>query len=457
MIDMTRIPGGKISGLGDEELNWVSKESMERMVIELDNTFWNDFQFNEDTDTVLPEDLEKEMKQFENDNIPLSTRESTKRYVNNFKDFLKEKNLNEDIETVPVKFLAKYLQYYYYSLRKKDGTFMSPNTLKGIRAGLQRYFTSPEVNRAINIIKDKEFERANGILKSLVAQWLKTGNKAKQFCGIEPADILKLKSYFDRSNAIVMQQEVWFWITYQFGLRGRELLASFTKDLFLIGTDSDGFRYIEIRCDMLSKNVKASLSQKEYENLRSARIYEDKTDSQKCIVRLFEDYVKKIPEGNPFLFPLPLKKAKPNGVWYCDKKHLGKDALGQMMKNISKNSDLSTIYTNHCVRVTTISNLSRQGYSSEQIATVSGHKNVNSVQRYVRRLHDSDKRKISDDLRNAIDAKVKVVVGENREINNQEITCVTSSSDRDPSISINFSGNFNNCVFKIHREQEGSN
>lgn len=450
VIDMTNIPGGAIAGLGDEDLNWVSKESMDRMVIELDESFWKDFEFDSDSNAILPEDLENEMKQFENDNVPHSTRESTKRYVNNFKKFLTVKKLNENIETVPVKFLAKYLQYYYFTLRKNDGGFLSPSTLKGIRAGLQRYLTSPEVNRPINIMKDKEFDRANGILKGLVAQWLKSGNKAKQFCGIQPSDLQKLKSYFDRSNATVMQEEVWFWIVYQFGLRGRELLASFTKDLFLIGIDSDGFRYVEIRCDLLSKNVKASLSQKEYENLRSARIYENKEDSEKCIVGLFQEYLKKIPDGNQYLFPLPLKIIKTPDTWYCDKKHLGKDALGQMMKKISKKSCLSTLYTNHCVRVTTISNLSRQGYSSEQISTVSGHKNVNSVQRYVRRLHDCDKRKISEDLRKAIDPKVQIIVGGSEQISDQEISCITSSSSMsDANISINFNGTFNNCVFHL--------
>ena len=179
-----------------------------------------------------------------------------------------------------------------FTFKKNDGGVLSRSILKGIRAGLQRYLTPPEVSRPINIMKDKEFDRANGILKGLVAQWLKSGNKAKQFCGIQPSDLLKLKSYFDRSNAPVMQEEVWFWIVcislvYE---AEKAVSASFTmKDLFLIGTDSDGFRYIEIRCDLLSRNVKASLSQKEYENLRSARIYENIKDYEKCIVGLFQD------------------------------------------------------------------------------------------------------------------------------------------------------------------------
>lgn len=71
-------------------VNWVSNESLERMVIEMGNKFWKDFQFEEENDALLSEDLKKEMKQFESDeNIPQSSRESTKRCMNNFKKWKK--------------------------------------------------------------------------------------------------------------------------------------------------------------------------------------------------------------------------------------------------------------------------------------------------------------------------------------------------------------------------------
>lgn len=303
-------------------------------------------------------------------------------------------------------------------------------------------------------MKDKEFDRANGVLKSLVGKWLKTGHKAKQFSGIQPADQTKIGNYFDRSTPVIIQQEVWFSIVYHFGLRGRELLASFTKDMFEINIDSDGFKYIEIRCDLLSKNVKASLSQKEYENLRSARIYENPEEPRKCIVQLFEMYLRKIPKENNYLFPMP-RKTFSNQEWYCEKKNLGKNGLGVMMKNISKDAGLSCIYTNHCIRVTTISNLSRQGYSAEEISSVSGHKNASSVQRYVRKLHDCDKRRISEDLENALGTKVSILV-DNRKLNfkKQGITCIKSTSPHAPPITVNFNGTFQDCVFNIISNEE---
>ena len=37
------------------------------------------------------------------------------------------------------------------------------------------------------------------------------------------------------------------------------------------------------------------------------RIYENREESRKCVVKCFEMYLGKIPEGNSFLFPMPRK------------------------------------------------------------------------------------------------------------------------------------------------------
>jgi len=118
-----------IPGLSEEELNWVTEQSAERLVKELDPNFigaleenMNDF----DDSSILPSELEEEMKAFENENIPASTRESTKRYTEKFKTFLSENGLSDQIETMPVRFLSKYLQYYYYKLKKMTAVASHP-------------------------------------------------------------------------------------------------------------------------------------------------------------------------------------------------------------------------------------------------------------------------------------------------------------------------------------------
>ena len=54
------------------------------------------------------------------------------------------------------------------------------------------------------------------------------------------------------------------------------------------------------------------------------------------------------------------------------------------MSNISEKAELSKRYTNHCIRVTGITNLSQANFNMKQIMSVSGHKSVNSLALYQR-------------------------------------------------------------------------
>lgn len=72
------------------------------------------------------------------------------------------------------------------------------------------------------------------------------------------------------------------------------------------------------------------------------------------------------------------------------------------MKSISENAKLKKIYTNHCLRVTVVSTLRDNGLQSNDIAAVTGHKNVQSVERYVRRKKDGEKRSYSQMLNTSL-------------------------------------------------------
>ena len=73
-----------------------------------------------------------------------------------------------------------------------------------------------------------------------------------------------------------------------------------------------------------------------------------------------------------------------DGHWYCESRGLGKNVIGMMMKTISEKAKLSKKYTNHCVRVSVVNELDAGGFTSEQICSVTGHKNRESVEKYKR-------------------------------------------------------------------------
>ena len=84
-------------------------------------------------------------------------------------------------------------------------------------------------------------------------------------------------------------------------------------------------------------------------------------------------------------------------AWYCNAL-LGKNKIGVMMKEISKEAGLSQMYTNHCIRATAITALNEAGCDSRTIMTLSGHRNESSIKHYCRDASDKQKEHMSSAL-----------------------------------------------------------
>ena len=66
---------------------------------------------------------------------------------------------------------------------------------------------------------------------------------------------------------------------------------------------------------------------------------------------------------------------------------------------------LSQRYTNHCIRVTTVQVLEDNNIEGRHIQRVSGHKSLESIKCYARRLSAARQRGISDVLSNHVTSK----------------------------------------------------
>lgn len=88
--------------------------------------------------------------------------------------------------------------------------------------------TSPEINRNVDILNGDNFKRANGVLKGMVGQFLKSSTvKSKPYARIEDSDLKKIRTHFNshaENDIRVLQQETLFNILWHFQLRGRENL-----------------------------------------------------------------------------------------------------------------------------------------------------------------------------------------------------------------------------------------
>lgn len=471
LLNFDNIPGRMISGESDDQLEWMTSESGKRPLYELSNGFLsylNDIESSESNtpdieelgliqDSLLDLDasIQEELDIMEKDSIPNSSLKQMNAVITRFKNFLNEKNLCEDFLKLPKNILNNYLRYFYSQLRMKNGLFYSPKTLICFRAGIHRYMC---LNRPeINIIEQVEFKQSNRMLCTMIAKFKNSGQKKEStYEVIQTEDMMKIRAYFDRSNGEILQREIMFNLIYYFGLRGRETLPKLTKDSIICKTSSTGKRYLALNHEILTKNSKASLQQKEFMDEKEPRAYENETCRAECPVTAWEFYLQQI-NHTPNLFPKPCKThSKKISEWYAPVQTVGKNTIDNLMANISSDLKLSRRYTNHCIRVTLVTVLKENGYTNTDICSYTGHKNPQSVERYARKRRDESFEEMSEALHNGSSSKFVQI----QKVSKKSRVVIRTSPERlsnvsteaKASVSINFNGPFHKCEFHVVRQ-----
>ena len=327
-----------------------------------------------------------------------TTKKATKQAVTIFREYVMEKGVDVDIQTVDKKALALILAKFYVEVRKVDGTHYKTTSLHSIRAGINRHLKSVH-SEIIDITKDVEFTNANVAFKAATVELKKIGKgDIKHHEPIDPADIDKCykSSVFDQDSPASLQAKVWFELSLFLCRRGRENLKDLKKDHFEVRRDANGREYLAQVLDELTKKTRE-------DNMSSrtdgGRMYA--TGRADCPVASYKKYCEKLNKDNNNLFQTPKQSMPQSGPWY-KKSSVGKNTLGDMMSTISKKAGLSRIYTNHCVRATCIGILDKAGFANREICQVSGHNNESSLSSYTGRVCNNTKMAMSDTISHAL-------------------------------------------------------
>ena len=218
-----------------------------------------------------------------------STQRATHVYLTQFKRFLNVKSLPE-VEDIPTKDLDGILFEFYNSIQPQKKDDYCVQTLKCIRAGLNRYFRK---ERGIDIAKDSMFVRANEMLKAVQVDAKKKGlGVKKSYPPITEIDLERIAEYFCHDHVTVpdpkcLQQNIIFYIIYFFCRRGRENLYDMKKNTFQVVVDPDGTEYVIQAIDEMDKNHGIE----DTDNSNKGRMYA--TNGEKNLNKLTNTYVKK--------------------------------------------------------------------------------------------------------------------------------------------------------------------
>lgn len=252
--------------------------------------------------------------------------------------------------------LAKKLKQFYAEASSYDGKEYTKSSLIGLRAGINRYLQYPPYNKEFSIISSPAFSMANEVLLGRIKLNLMNGvAQKKQRSVISPNDISKMYSTgtLGNDNPESLQNKVFFELALHFCVRGKAGWQNVEKTSisFMTDVENGGLEYVT-----LAQTEAAPLKNRDIgENIqkRHERMYAKPNDPL-CPVRSLKLYLTKLSPNYRSLFQHCRKKMDDlasQDVWY--ERPMGLKLINDLMRRISVKAELSQIYTNNCIRLTT--------------------------------------------------------------------------------------------------------
>jgi hypothetical protein len=319
-----------------------------------------------------------------------NTVRSTKFGVKLFESYLSECGITGNIEDMMPIELNDHLAPFYAAARKEDGELYKLNSMKSVRSSIQRHYLQ---KRNVDLIEDSQFASSNLVFSNILRRIKEAGKgDTEHYPEIEPEDVRKLYSSFDTANQHGLQEKVWFDTQLYLIRRGREGLRAMKKTTFGVFLDATGRKYF---CQVTGERDKNhDINDSASDTNGEGRLYA--TGGAQCPVKSFEEYISHLHPNQDALWQRPLENIKEGAmIWYYNAP-VGEKTLGGMLAKMSTKYQLSQRYTNHSIRVTSMQILEDNQVEGRHIQRVSGHKSLDSIQTYAKRLSTARKRDISD-------------------------------------------------------------
>ena len=329
---------------------------------------------------------------------PVNTKRANIKAGRAFRAFLMERGDGTgrvDFEDFDNHLMDECLSEFWFSARTLKGEKYTVASLINLRHSLSRYMKAPPFNRLIDIVKDAPFRGSQEAFKGAIRELKAEGKGAiKHHPEIVDGDLNKaytmMKGY-NEANPTELQEKVQFDIRLYFFRRGSENMHAMTKTTFAVKTTPKGDRYVCQVEDELNKNHQQNCTES------YTAFMPERRDDPKCPVASFVHYISHLHPDCDKLWARPKSSIScTDPVWYCNRA-VGCDKLRTFMKEISVKYGLSQIYTNHSIRVTGATILTRDSYASSQIKEVTGHKSVSSLAIY-QRVSNKEKMQMGQSL-----------------------------------------------------------
>ena len=312
--------------------------------------------------------------------------------------FFLECSKKRKLTEIPPAGLDSLLCNFYISAKKKDNTEYEPDTTSSFSRSIQRHLD--DNNAKVNILKDEEFKVSREVLKSKRRELRKhrKGNKPNATVALTNEDIERIfeENKFGVHDPEVLSRMMWFLLTLHFGHRARhEARQMKFGDIVFKKDEASGEEYLEWTTERESKTRHGD----ENKHQRSFRRKAYETGDRKCPVSCFKKFINRRPQEaktpkSRFFLAVRHRREPDDQIWYLNSS-LGKNKIGEFLSSATKDLPMSASgkFTNHSVRKTCIKTLLDSGVSHNNVAQLSGHKSLKSLDSYAVASHQQQRQK----------------------------------------------------------------
>ena len=281
------------------------------------------------------------------------------------------------LNTCPAVEMDRYLAGFLMELKKTNGDDYQPDTITSYQRSIGQGLR--EMGCPYDVVRDKEFKLTKEVLATKRKLLKRCGlgnrpNKARVLTD-EQEEMLWTTGALGDSTPPTLQNTLWFLFAKLFGWRGRDESRQLRWGDVNLSSDELGMESITFN----ERATKTRTGQAGGPIREFVPTIWGNKNTARCPIRLFKKFdnlrptAAKTPDFAFFLTARPDKfVAIPMGERY----------LGNRMSTIAKEAGLVGHFTNHSVRKTTITQLVHAGVHPTQVAQLSGHKNVSSINNY---------------------------------------------------------------------------
>ena len=351
---------------------------------------------------------DEEVEEAKKKSIPKNTEKSTTWSVNVWKEWSAHRRQTCTSYTdwpthlliaQPIE-LDYWLCKFVLETKKSNGEHYPPDTLYAICNGLLRFIreTRPE----INIFKDPVFcgfqRTLDSEMKRLRTLGLGVKRKQAEPITVEEENMLWEKGFLGDSNPKSLLDTMLYLCGVHFALRSGEEHRSLRLSQFELiqpkhGSTTGSFIYTE----NYSKNNQGGLLHRKVQP-KCVTCYANDSDPNRCLVRLFQTYLRHRPADNQNFYLTPLQKPK-GDIWYTNMP-VGHNTLSRIVTKLCNKAGIPGYKTNHSLRVTSATRLFQSGIDEQLIMSHTGHRSVDGVRSY-KRVSNEQKKAVSSALQTA--------------------------------------------------------